>query len=78
MGDNSYHTGNGFWGMLRDWAAKSQVANSFERYRLGWINVNEVNNSPNITISNATLPDYVTSGVVYRLNIDPSSDEFFI
>ncbi len=35
MGDNSYHTGNGFWGMLRDWAAKSQVANSFERYRLG-------------------------------------------
>ena len=77
MGGNTYHTGNCFWGMLRDWAAKSQVANSFERYRLGWINVNTVNNSPNQTILNATIPDYVTTGVVYRLNIDPSSNEYF-
>lgn len=77
MGGNEYHVGYGFWGMLEAWGKKSKVANSFERYRLGWINVNEVNNSPNQTISNATLSDYVTTGVSYRLNINPSSNEYF-
>lgn len=77
MGDNLYHVGYGFWGMLSAWGVRSMVANSFERYRLGWINVNEVNSSPNQTISNATISDYVITGVSYRLNINPGSHEYF-
>jgi M6 family metalloprotease-like protein len=77
LGGNEYHVGYGFWGMLEAWGKKSKVANSFERYRLGWINVNEVNNTPNQTISNATLSDYVTTGVSYKLNINPATHEYF-
>ncbi len=77
MGGNEYHVGFGFWGMVDAWGKKSKVANSFERYRLGWINVNEVNSSPDQTIYNAIIPDYVTYGVVYRFNIDPATNQFF-
>ncbi|HSW54416.1 MAG TPA: T9SS type A sorting domain-containing protein [Ignavibacteriaceae bacterium] len=77
MGGNEYHVGYGFWGMLDAWGKKSKVANSYERYRLGWINVNAINNTPNQTIYNATIPDYVTTGVVYRFNIDTATNQFF-
>ncbi|MBL1214035.1 MAG: T9SS type A sorting domain-containing protein [Ignavibacteriae bacterium] len=77
MGGNSYHTGHGFWGMLDAWGKKSKVANSFERYRLGWINVNDIENTPNQVISNATISDYVTTGIVYRFKVDPTSNEYF-
>jgi M6 family metalloprotease-like protein len=77
LGGNNYHVGYGFWGMLEAFGRKSKVANSFERYRLGWINIVEVDSSPNQTISNATLSDYATTGISYRLNINPSTHEFF-
>src|SRR3972149_5974019 len=77
MGGNEYHVGYGFWGMLEAWGMKNKVANSFERYRLGWINTIGVESTPSQTISNATLPDFATTGVSYRLNIDISSNQFF-
>ena len=77
QGGNDQHVGFGFWGLLSGWGVKSYVANSFERYRLGWINLNTVQASPNQTIQNATLPDYLTTGVAYRLVIDAASNQYF-
>ncbi|MCH7723745.1 MAG: hypothetical protein IIC76_10520 [Bacteroidetes bacterium] len=77
QGGNNEHVGFGFWGLLSGWGIKSFVANAFERYRLGWINLNTVQASPNQTIQNATLPDFVTSGVAYRLVIDETRNQYF-
>ncbi len=77
QGDNNQHVGYGFWGMLSGWGIKNFVANAFERYRLGWINLNTVQNSPSQTIQNATLPDFVTTGVAYRLVINEATKEYF-
>ena len=76
-GGNDQHVGYGFWGLLSGWGIKSYVANAFERYRLGWINLNTIQASPNQTIQNATLPDYLTTGVAYRLVIDAASNQYF-
>lgn len=77
QGGNDQHVGYGFWGLLSGWGIKNFVANSFERYRLGWINLNTVQATPNQTIQNATLPDFVTSGVAYRLVSNASTNEYF-
>jgi len=77
QGGNDQHVGFGFWGLLSGWGIKSFVANAFERYRLGWINLNTVQASPNQTIQNATLPDFITSGVAYRLIINAATNEYF-
>jgi M6 family metalloprotease-like protein len=77
QGGNDQHVGHGFWGLLSGWGVKNFVANSFERYRLGWINLNTVQASPDQTIQNATLPDFVTSGVAYRLVINDATKEYF-
>lgn len=78
-GGNDQHVGHGFWGMLSGWGIKSFVANSFERHRLGWINLepNTILSSPNQTIQNVTLPDFVTSGVAYRLVSNAATNEYF-
>lgn len=77
QGGNDQHVGFGFWGLLSGWGVKSFVANSFERYRLGWINLNTIQSSPNQTIQNATLPDYLTTGIAYRLVIDADKNQYF-
>ncbi len=79
QGGNDQHVGHGFWGMLSGWGIKNFVANAFERYRLGWINLepNTFQASPNQTIQNAALPDFVTSGVAYRLVINAATNEYF-
>ncbi|MDY0082547.1 MAG: T9SS type A sorting domain-containing protein [Ignavibacteriaceae bacterium] len=77
QGGNDQHVGYGFWGLCSGWGIKNFVPNSFERYRLGWINLNTVQASPNGTISSATLPDYVTSGVAYRLVINDAAKQYF-
>lgn len=77
QGGNDQHVGHGFWGLLSGWGIKNFVANSFERYRLGWINLNTIQASPDQTIQNATLPDFVTSGIAYRLVSNDSTNEYF-
>ncbi|MFO7526400.1 MAG: T9SS type A sorting domain-containing protein [Ignavibacteriaceae bacterium] len=77
QGGNGQHVGYGFWGLLSGWGIKGYVANAFERYRLGWINLNTIEASTSQTIQNATLPDFVTTGVAYRLVIDTSSNQYF-
>lgn len=79
QGDNSEHIGYGFWGLCSGWGIKSFVANAFERYRLGWINIapTTIPNSPSQTYNSVTIPDFVTSGVAYRLVINASTNEYF-
>ena len=77
IGNNSYHSGYGFWGMLNAWGKKTQVANSFERSLLGWINIKSVSNSVAGTFKNIKLRDYVTTGDAVRITIDSSKSEYF-
>jgi M6 family metalloprotease-like protein len=72
LGGNEYHTQLGTWGLVDGWGSPSNCMNSFERERLGWINFNTINFSDYTnptTITNLTLPDFVTSGVAYRMNV---------
>ena len=80
LGDNSYHSGYGFWGMLNDWGKKTQVANSFERSTLGWINIKSItqySDSYSATIKDFKLRDYVTTGDALRIPIDSVKSEYF-
>lgn len=77
IGNNSYHTGYGFWGMLDAWGKKTQVANSFERYLLGWINIKSISNSFVKTYKNIKLKDYVTTGDAVRITIDSLTNQYF-
>ncbi len=78
-GGNDQHAGYGFWGMLSGWGIKNFVANAFERHRLGWINLepNTIQASPNQTMQNVNLPDFVTSGVAYKFVINAATNEYF-
>ncbi len=76
LGGNEFHNGHGFWAMLNGYEVRSYMINAYERYRLGWCNLITVNTSTQ-TISNATLPDFITTGIAYRIDIDPSSNQFF-
>ena len=76
QGYNPEHTGFAFWGMLSAWGTRSYAANAFERHRLGWIDVIEVDNSSQ-TLQNITLGDFVTTGQAYRIEVDAANDEYF-
>jgi len=79
IGGNDFHNGFGFWGMLSAWGIRSYVANSFERYRLGWVadsTFYTVSNSTQ-TLTGRTLSDYVTGRNAYRLVINTSPQEYF-
>jgi hypothetical protein len=77
LGHNDHHSGFGFWAMLSSWGIKSMTANSFERDRLGWIDLIEIKNTAGYVLRNAKLPDYITSGVAYVFKIDSASGEYF-
>jgi M6 family metalloprotease-like protein len=76
LGGNEYHNGHAFWAMLSGYEVRSYMVNSWERYRLGWSNLITVNTSTQ-TISNASLPDYLTTGISYRIEINAPSNEYF-
>ena len=79
IGGNDFHNGFGFWGMLSAWGIRSYVANSFERYRLGWVADSTsytISNSTQ-TLTNRTLSDFVTGRNAYRFLINTSPQEYF-
>lgn len=79
IGDNSYHNGFGFWGMVSAWGTRSYIANAFERYRLGWVadsTTYTISNSTQ-TLTNRTLSDFVTGRNAYRFVINSSPQEYF-
>jgi len=80
LGGNEYHTKLGTWGMVNGWGTPSECANSFERYKLGWMNFTDITDiSTTRTISNCTLTDFVTSGAAYRITVPGGgSDEYYL
>lgn len=76
MGGNTQHSGFAFWGMVNRWGVRCQVANTFERNRLKWINVRVI---PHIkqTITGISLADFVTTGDAIKLDIDSTKGECF-
>ena len=75
IGGNEYHNGHAFWGMLSGYEVRSFMINAWERYRLGWCNIIPVNNETQ-TITNATLTDFITTGVAYRIEIDAATNQY--
>ena len=63
--------------MLDAWGKKTQVANSFERSLLGWINIKSINNSEVKSYKDIKLRDYVTTGDAVRITIDSLKNEYF-
>jgi len=80
LGGNEYHTQLGTWGLLSGFGAPSGCINSFERERLAWINFNTIDSiSTPRTITNATLPDFVATGIAYRIKIPGGgTDEWYL
>ena len=81
LGGNDYHSGFGFWGMLASYGVKCIVANSFERERLGWINLtNKTYTSGSPDQLGKTLGDYVTTGDAYKfvISANPPKQCFYI
>jgi M6 family metalloprotease-like protein len=82
LGGNEYHTQLGTWGILNGFGTPSGCMNSFERERLAWINLDLTTiddiSTPR-TLSNVTLPDFVSTGIVYRIKIPGGgSDEWYL
>ncbi len=77
LGWNDYHVGFGFWGMLSTYGIRGYAANSFERHRLGWINLISVDISDTTTLQNISLPDFITTGIAARFVIDSARGECF-
>jgi M6 family metalloprotease-like protein len=59
-----------YWGMLCDGQRVSSCANAYERERLGWITVPDIQTDRNIT-----LPDFLSTGVAYKYH-PPNGDPF--
>ncbi len=80
LGGNEYHTELGTWGLVDGWGTPSGCMNSFERYKLGWINVTTIDDvSTARTISNLALPDFVTTGIAYRIKVPGGGpDEYYL
>lgn len=73
-GANYGHNGGGFWGMLNDWAARSNSQfiyqpNSFERELLGWIAPDSIYQ----TSTGITLTDYTTTGRAVKIKVPGSN-----
>jgi M6 family metalloprotease-like protein len=59
-----------YWGILCDGQRVSSCANAYERERLGWITVPDIQTDRDIS-----LPDFLTSGVAYKYH-PPNGDPF--
>ena len=66
FGDNRYHIQTGVWGIMAGYGSRSQVVNSYERNRLGWISFIQYDKNPSGPIP---LDDYVTTGQALRIAI---------
>ncbi len=76
LGGNEYHICGGTWGMMWNWACRSNCANAFERNKLGWITIQEYDYNPPNPIS---LGDYVTTGQAVRIALpNTSPQEYFL
>ncbi len=66
LGNNGMHGGLGFWAIMAGYGSRSNCANSFERVRLGWTNVINLDTLITDTIS---ISDYVTTGECLKISL---------
>ncbi len=80
LGGNEYHTEIGTWGLLDGWGTPSGCMNSFERYKLGWIEFKTIDDiSTPRTIFDVSLPDFVSTGAAYRMKVPGGGpDEYYL
>ncbi len=80
LGGNEYHTQLGTWGILGGFGSPGGCVNSFERERLAWMNFNTIDDiSTTRTISNVTLPDFISTGIAYRIKVPGGgADEWYL
>ncbi len=71
FGREEYHQKAGGWGMMATHGCRSQVINSFERHRLGWITAKQYDYSPTFNI---ILNDFITTGDALRIKIPGTSN----
>jgi len=76
IGGNRYHNGRGFWAMLSGYEVRSFMINSYERNRLGWINIRTIKNDT-LTLKDIPLDDFITTGDAVRIEIDSASSQYF-
>ncbi len=76
IGGNQYHNGRGFWAMLSGYEIRSFMINSYERNRLGWINIPTIKNDTLIH-KEISLGDFITTGDAVRIEIDSASSQYF-
>ncbi|HSW53762.1 MAG TPA: T9SS type A sorting domain-containing protein [Ignavibacteriaceae bacterium] len=71
FGGNEAHLGTaGLWAIMASYGSRSQMANSWERHRLGWLNPMQYNYNPLIPVP---LQDHLTTGQVLRILIPNSN-----
>jgi len=71
FGGTEAHLGTaGLWAIMASYGSRSQMANSWERHRLGWINPMQYNYNPLIPVP---LQDHLTTGQVLRILIPNSN-----
>lgn len=75
LGGNSAHLRGGVWGIMSSYGRRSQVVNSYERQKLGWINLIQYNYNPLIPFP---LYDYVTTGNALKIAIPGTSKYYLI
>jgi len=66
FGGMEFHQKVGGWGMMATYGSRSQIINSFERHRLGWITAKQYDYTPTFNIS---LNDFITTGDALRIKI---------
>lgn len=65
----SGHPAGFLWGIM---PGPHSAANAYERHRLGWITYVDVTQN-----TTATLPDFFTTGVAYRIQVPGTTDDAF-
>ncbi len=76
IGGNQYHNGRGFWAMLAGYEVRSFMINSYERNKLGWINIRTIRKGSG-ALKNVRLDDFITTGDAIRIEIDSASSQYF-
>lgn len=82
LGDNSAHTGGGFWAMLNQSTRRTNAAgfspvNAWERTSTGWIEPKTISLQDG-NRQTVVLTDYLTTGNSVRVKLPGTASEFFL
>lgn len=75
LGGMNQHCKTGTWGMMWVYGCKSSMVNSWERHRLGWINVRQYDYNPLIPLD---LDDFIEDGDAIRIKIPGTTKYYYL